>query len=56
MNLKDFIINKNLCLILAEVLARDIFMSKPVTVLFLCGGISKSSYLSCLILLNISFL
>jgi hypothetical protein len=29
-NLKDFIINKIYCLNLAEVLARDIFMSKPI--------------------------
>jgi hypothetical protein len=41
-NLKDFIVNKIYCLILAEVLAKDIFMSKPVTELFPCIGISKS--------------
>ena len=56
MNLKDSITNKTYCLILAQVLARDIFMSKSVTGLFPCGGISKSCYLSCLILSNFSFL
>ena len=35
-NLKDSITNKIYCLILAEVLARDIFMSKPVAELFPC--------------------
>ena len=55
-NLKDSITNKIYCLILAEVLARDIFMSKSVTGLFPCWGISRSSYLSCSIFLSFSFL
>ena len=33
-NVKDSITNKIYCLILAEVLARDVFMSKPVIGLF----------------------
>ena len=49
MNLNDSITNKLYCLSLAEGLAWDIFMSMPVIGLFPCGGISKSSYLSCLI-------
>lgn len=55
-NLKGSIINKIYCLNLAEVLARDIFMSKLVTGLFPCPGISRSSYLCCLIFSNFSFL
>ena len=55
-NLKDFIINKIYCLNLAEVLARDIFMSKPVTRLLPCRGISQSYYLSCLVVFKFSFL
>ena len=39
MNLKDSITSKSYCLILAETLAKGIFISKPVTELFLCGGI-----------------
>ena len=53
-NLRDSITNKIYCFILAQVLARDIFMSKSVTGLFPCGGISKSCYLSCLIFSNFS--
>ena len=54
-NLKDSITNKIYCLNLAEVLARDIFMAKPVTGLFPCQGINSSSYLSCLIFLFFFF-
>ena len=39
MNIKDSITSKSYCLILAETLAKGIFISKPVTELFLCGGI-----------------
>jgi len=35
MNFKDSVTNKSYCLILADVLARDIFMSNPVSGLFL---------------------
>jgi hypothetical protein len=55
MNLKDSIANKIYYLILAEVLARDNFISKPVTSLFSCGVINKSSYLSYLILFEFFF-
>jgi len=55
MNLKDSVTNKIYCLILAEVLARGIFISKPILGLFPCGGISKSFYLPCLVL-NFSLL
>lgn len=53
-NLKDSITNKIYCLIVAEVLARNIFMSKPVTRLFPCWGISRSIYLFHLIFSNFS--
>jgi hypothetical protein len=49
---KDSITNKIYCLISAELLAGDIFMSKPVARLYPCGGISKSFYLSCFIFSN----
>jgi hypothetical protein len=55
-NFKDFIINTIYWLILAEILARDIFMSKPFLGMLPCGGISKLCYLTCLIFLNFSFL
>jgi hypothetical protein len=41
---------------LAGVLDRDIFMSKAITGLFPCVGISKSSYLPCMMFSNFSFL
>lgn len=50
MNLEDYVANKTHWLCIAEVLARDIFMSQPVSGLFPCRGISKSCYLSCLVL------
>ena len=60
MNFKDSITNKVEWLILTEVLARDIFMSKPVSELFPCGGIyfpsCNSCYLSCLLALMFFFL
>lgn len=49
MNIMDSITNKTYCLISGEVLTRDTFMSELLRGLFLCGGISKSRYLSCLI-------
>jgi hypothetical protein len=55
-NFKDFVTNKIYWLILAEVLARDIFMSKSVSGLSPCGGICNLCYLSCLVFLDFSFL
>jgi hypothetical protein len=55
-NFKNSESNKIYWLILAEVLARDIFISKPVSGMFPCRGISNSCYLSCLVFLNFSFL
>lgn len=49
-NLNDFTTNKT-DLNSAEVLATDIFMSKPVIELLPCQGMSRSSYLSCLVFL-----
>lgn len=40
MNIKNFITNKIYCLISGEVLARDIFVSEPLTGLFPRGRIS----------------
>ena len=56
MNLEDSLANKIYWLCIAEVLARDIFMSQPVSGLFPCRGISKSRYLSCLVFLIFFFL
>jgi hypothetical protein len=56
MNFKDSVTNMICWLILAEVLARDIFISKPVWELFPCGMLSNSCYLSYFIFLNFSFL
>ena len=48
-NFKDSITNKIYYLILVEILAREICLSKPAIKLFPCRGISRSSYLSFLI-------
>ena len=48
MNFEDSVANKFYWLCIAEVLARDIFVSQPTLGLFPCRGISKSCYLSCL--------
>ena len=51
MNLEDSLANKIYWLYIAEVLARDIFMSQPALGMFPCRGISKLCYLSCLVFL-----